>query len=760
MCVIRGRRITPIDVKAVQELLLEKSCLGRWGLALELCERWQWRAANGGWKSRAALAILVEMGRRGWIDLPASTRLRTGSRVRGPMVNGWSTEAIEGSLHRYRPLRWELVRTVEQRRQWRALLDRYHYLGAPGMVGANLKYFVYGEAGQLLGALGWQSAVAHLGCRDRLLEWDQAQRARYLDRVVNNVRFLILPWVKVRHLASVILNESVRLLQRDWPQHFGVPVWWVESFVDRQRFHGTSYRAANWEPIGWTRGFAKRHGRFVHHGQRKEVSVYVIEPRMRRWIHGDVRQPLLTRAFLLAQRLSEENQPLTKRMRMKQIIKLWEPKLPPKCELSVEDVATLGKELSEFVGLFGATFGRVEPTELFELYLQGLLSNTERKNVEAIALKLDGPERVRNLQRFLCDYRWDESWMREQHWKLCAESLSDEQAVWSIDASEFPKKGMASVGVAHQYCGALGKTANCQSGVFICYSGPKGHALLDSRLYLPQKWFEPEWEGRRKQCQIPKETTFQTKQEIALDLLKRLWESQQFGGRWAACDCSFGNNEPFLEKLPKGFYYLAEIACTRKVWVKNAANQPELETEGCPVGELLKAKHLLNWQTHKISEGEKGPLVAAFARLRVYVSAERTVESERWLLLRNDANCEIKYALSNAPEETTLTELVRVSGARWPIERCFQEDKSELGLDHYEHRSWTAWHRHMRLVFLAQLFLIRLQIKFKKNSRVDLAASAPVNGVQFSGAQTPAQLHSNAVEVPYTPQLPGLQISP
>jgi len=758
VCVIRGRRITPSDVKTVQELLLEKSCLGRWGLALELCERWQWRAANGGWKSRAALAILVEMGRRGWIDLPASTRWRAGSRVRGPMVSDWSTEAIAGSLKRYRPLRWELVRTAEQRRQWRALLDRYHYLGAPGMVGANLKYFVYGQAGQLLGALGWQSAVAHLGCRDRLLEWNQAQRARYLDRLVNNVRFLVLPWVKVRHLASVILNESVRLLQRDWPQHYGVPVWWVESFVDRQRFRGTSYRAANWEPIGWTRGFAKRHGSFVHHGQRKEVSVYVIEPRMRRWIHGDVRQPLLTRAFLLAQRLSEENQPLTKRMRMKQIIKLWEPKLPPKCELSVEDIETVGKELSEFVSLFGATFGRVEPTELFELYLQGLLSNTERKNVEAIALKLDGPERVRNLQRFLSDYQWDESWMRAEHWKLCAESLSDEEGVWSIDASEFPKKGMASVGVAHQYCGALGKTANCQSGVFICYSGPKGHALLDSRLYLPKKWFEPEWEERREQCHIPKETTFQTKQELALDLFQRLSKSQPFGGRWIACDCSFGNNEAFLEALPKDFYYLAEISCTRKVWVKTAGTQPKLQTEGCSVEQLLKVKHLLNWQTHKIAEGEKGPIVAAFARLRVYLSAERTVESERWLLLRNDANGQIKYLISNAPKETPMTELVRVSGARWPIERCFQEDKSELGLDHYEHRSWTAWHRHMRLVFLAQLFLIRLQIKFKKNSCIDLATSAPVDGVQFSRAQPPTKPHVNTAAVPHTTQLPSLQI--
>ena len=129
---------------------------------------------------------------------------------------------------------------------------------------------------------------------------------------------------------------------------------------------------------------------------------------------------------------------------------------------------------------------------------------------------------------------------------------------------------------------------------------------------------------------------------------------------------------------------------------------------------LLEVKGLLNWQTHRIAEGEKGPLAAAFARLRVYVSPERTPESERWLLLRNDANCQIKYALSNAPQETPMRELVRVSGARWPIERCFQEDKSDLGLDHYEHRSWTAWHRHMRLVCLAQLFLLRLQVKFKK----------------------------------------------
>jgi SRSO17 transposase len=708
-------------VQAVRQLLVEQPQAGRSGLARGLCEQWQWRACSGRLKVRSALGILAELERQGWIVLPASQR----ATVRTPSaVDKLAVGRIEdGPLSQYRPLGWELVGTAAQRREWRQLLAQHHYLGAPELVGANLKYLVYGRAGQLLGALGWQSAVQHLGCRDRLLGWNAAQRAGALDHVVNGVRFLVLPWVRVPHLASVMLSENLRLLQRDWPRHYGVALWLAESFVDRQRFSGASYRAANWQAIGWTRGFAKRQGRFVHHGQSKEVYVYVMESRIRRLLHGDESQPLLNRAFLLAQRLSEENQSLTKRMRMKRILASWKPKLPPECDLSLEDLETVGRELNEFSALFLPTFGRSEPAALFELYLQGLLSDAERKNVEAIALKLDGPERVRNLQRFISNYQWDESWMRQRHWELGAQALSDPQGVWSIDASEFAKKGTASVGVAPQYCGALGKTANCQSGVFICYSSPKGHALLDSRLYLPKCWFESDYEERRGLCRIPEDTTFQTKQELALDLLQPLLETQQFEGRWITCDCSFGNNEPFLEKLPKDFNYLAEIACTRKVWPKVSPARPLLEQEGCTVEQLLKINSLWNWQTHKIAEGEKGPMVAAFARVRVFLSPERTAQSERWLLLRNDANCKIKYALSNASLETPMRELVRVSGARWPIERCFQENKSELGLDHYEHRSWKAWHRHMRLVFLAQLFLLRLQIKFKKNSCSNLASS-------------------------------------
>jgi hypothetical protein len=347
--VIRGRKITADDLETVRRLLLEQPEVTRTRLAHLLCEHWQWRTSGGQWKDRAGVAILLEMERQGWIVLPALRHRGWGACARA-RVDLPAGPSVAGDLSEYRPLRWELVRTPAQRLEWRGLLAQYHYLGAPDLVGANLKYLVYGRGGEPLGALGWQSAVQHLGCRDRLLGWNAAQRAQGLEHVVNGTRFLVLPWVKVRHLASVMLSENILLLQRDWPRRYGAPLWLAESFVDRQRFSGASYRAANWQGIGWTRGFAKRQGRFVHHGQIKEVYVYVMEPRLRRLIHGDERQPLLTRAFLSAQRLSEEQPKLTESLRMNTILANWKPKLPPQCELNVGDIETVSRELE---GLHG-----------------------------------------------------------------------------------------------------------------------------------------------------------------------------------------------------------------------------------------------------------------------------------------------------------------------------------------------------------------------------------------------------------------------
>ncbi len=289
----------------MQQLVAEQCSASRSSLARALCEKWQWQATNGQWKTRSALGVLSELERQGWIRLPPSFPSKVNPKVpvaKAEKFSGPAVRTLEGALSQYRPLHWELVDTLAQRRQWRQLLARHHYLGAPELVGANLKYLVSGREGQPLGALGWQSAVHHLGCRDRLLGWTAAQRARRLDHVVNNVRFLVLPWVKVPNLASVILSESLRLLQRDWLQHYGVPVWLVESFVDRQRFSGASYRAANWQALGWTRGFAKRQGSFVHHGQPKEVYVYVIEARMRRLVHEERVMETQAAAALRAQR--------------------------------------------------------------------------------------------------------------------------------------------------------------------------------------------------------------------------------------------------------------------------------------------------------------------------------------------------------------------------------------------------------------------------------------------------------------------------
>lgn len=171
-----------------------------------------------------------------------------------------------------------------------------------------------------------------------------------------------------------------------------------------------------------------------------------------------------------------------------------------------------------------------------------------------MALAFAAPDSVRNLQRFVNDYQWDKVWMLRRQRELSAESLSDPQGVWSVDASEFGKKGEESVGAAPQYCGSLGKTANCQSGVFICYSSPQGHVLLDRRLYLPKCWLEPAWAERRERCRIPEEVRFQTKPHLALSLLQPLLETKRFGGRWVACDCSFGNNEAFLEGRRQMFY--------------------------------------------------------------------------------------------------------------------------------------------------------------------------------------------------------------
>jgi SRSO17 transposase len=383
----------------------------------------------------------------------------------------------------------------------------------------------------------------------------------------------------------------------------------------------------------------------------------------------------------------------------------------------------VGQELSSFAALFHEAFGRIEPRQWLELYLQEFLNRVPGQNWPPIRRRLVDPDQVRNAERFLSDYRWEESWMAQRHWQLAAQTLSDPQGVWSIHLRPFSKAGPTWVGATSQEGDAFGRRGHGQWGLFIGYSSPKGQGLLESRLYLPPCWFQPEFTERWRHGRIPEETSFQTEQQLALELLGRLWNSQLLSGHWIGCDRTLASQEGFLEQLPKDAYYLAEIAGTRQLWIQQTGLSEKLPTQACTVEQFLHAQPRLEWQTQPLLE--KGLEGVAYARRRVCCSAPPNAQSERWLLLRRQANGQIQCALSNAPADIPMSELVRVSAARWALARSLDPGNSELGLDQYEHRSWTAWHRHMRLVCLAQLFILRLQLNGPEHSSAQLAASAP-----------------------------------
>lgn len=322
---------------------------------------------------------------------------------------------------------------------------------------------------------------------------------------------------------------------------------------------------------------------------------------------------------------------------------------------------------------------------------------------------------------------------------MLSDTISDPDGMISTDSSEFVKKGKESVGVSRQYCGAMGKVENCQSGVFIGYSSSKGYGLLTSRLYMPKCWFSPEYEKRRKDNLVPQDLSFRTKPQIALDLIEQVIDSKLFDGKWIGCDATFGSDIHFLESLPKTHFYFADIRTNTQVFLKKSkAAVPPYKGRGRrpkkvkllpgqpppqSVADIARFAKL-RWRPVVLAEGAKGPIVAKVARRRVYPCRDGLPRDYSvWLFIRKDPDGQLKFSLCNAPKDMPLSEMCQASIMRWPIEQCFQEGKDQLGMDHYEHRSWPAWHRHMIYIFLALHFLLRLRIRFKKNSGFDTAPS-------------------------------------
>jgi SRSO17 transposase len=352
-------------------------------------------------------------------------------------------------------------------------------------------------------------------------------------------------------------------------------------------------------------------------------------------------------------------------------------------------------ELSERIGMH---VRRAEVRRRLQRYLQGLLASVERKNGWQLAEALGEPN-AHGVQRLLAEADWDEEAVRDELRAYVLAHLGAERAVLVVDETGFLKKGKKSAGVARQYSGTAGRRENCQIGVFLLYASPKGHAFLDRALYLPE-----EWTADRVRCReagIPEEVAFATKGELARTMLARAFAAG-VRAEWVVGDTVYGYDELRLWLDEQEQSYVVAVPETHPVWM---AGQQQ------PVGYLAALLPKDAWAVLSAGEGSKGARLYEWAWLRLPDQAAETPERVRWVLVRRSLSDPSKYAYYRAagPGQTTLEELVRVAGSRWRIEEGIEAAKGEVGLDHYEVRTWRAWYRYVTLVLLAYAALVVLQ---------------------------------------------------
>jgi SRSO17 transposase len=387
------------------------------------------------------------------------------------------------------------------------------------------------------------------------------------------------------------------------------------------------------------------------------------------------------------------------------------------------------ERLKGFLDDILVTLGRSERRQWGDVYVRGLLAASGRKATASMATRVsDG--NVQAMQQFIGQSPWQWEPLRKELAHRLVEALQP-VAAWIVDDTGFPKKGTHSVGVARQYSGTLGKIGNCQVAVSLHYATDDAAMPLDFALYLPEEWLEQE---RRREAGIPQDVTFHPKWELALTLIDRAlaWEVPR---GVITADAGYGNITEFRAALAeRQLLYMVGIQNTTSVWV-DAGNLivPSLGRRGRPrrrpldmgapmsVAEVSQGLSQEHWQRVTWREGTKGAMTSRFATTRVLPShsyqhggdKERTL----WLLTEWPEEEEVptKFWLANLPEGTSIISLVRLAKIRWWIEQGYQQLKDELGLDHYEGRTWQGWNHHVTLTMLAFGFLTLESLYLKKN---------------------------------------------
>lgn len=284
----RGRTVTDADVVFIRQLIAAHPTASRRALSKKLCEAWNWVQPNGVLRDMVCRGLMLALHRAGHIELPPvrwvnPNPLAQGRRPPSRTLLRWGP--LEGRLSEMLPLDIRQVRRSNDESLFESLVETYHYLGYTQPVGEHLKYLI-SAGGVPVACMAWSSAPRHIGCRDRFIGWSPEVRRKNIRLIAYNLRFLILPWVAVPHLASHLLGRMARMLAQDWERIYGHPVYFLETFVDPQRFRGTCYRAANWVVLGRTTGRGKDD--LTHRPNRpiKEVLGYPLCRRFRELLSG------------------------------------------------------------------------------------------------------------------------------------------------------------------------------------------------------------------------------------------------------------------------------------------------------------------------------------------------------------------------------------------------------------------------------------------------------------------------------------------
>jgi hypothetical protein len=254
----RHRVITDEDLVFIRELIVEHPGSSRWSLSKKLCEAWNWVQANGALRDVVCRGLMLMLHRKGLIELPPVRRVMRNPMVERsrPVLVSVDEAPLQASFAELGPLEVRQVRRTPEEALFNSLLQHHHYLGYTQPVGEHLKYLVCAR-GRPVACVAWSSAPRHLGSRDRFIGWDKQARLKNIGLLAYNTRFLILPWVRVPHLASHLLGRMARMLSADWQRLYSHPIYYLETFIDPQRFRGTCYRAANWRVLGVTTGRGK-----------------------------------------------------------------------------------------------------------------------------------------------------------------------------------------------------------------------------------------------------------------------------------------------------------------------------------------------------------------------------------------------------------------------------------------------------------------------------------------------------------------------